>query len=147
MHAVYGHERHNARARSRGKYNVLGLVNRIVDIDTALSDQAAETLYDVYMVLVQQERHTLAHRLGHRARARHDLSEVGLHLARDIHTVVRRILAVGIDLRALQKRLCRDTAPVEAYSARLGLLNDGHRAAQLRSAYGGHITSRAASYN
>ena len=80
-------------------------------------------------------------------RERATISEVGPHLARDIHTVVRRILAVGIDLRALQKRLCRDTAPVEAHTARLGLLNDGHRAAQLRGAYGGHITSRAASYN
>ena len=132
MHAVDGHERHLARTGTRGEDDVVGLVARAVHIDAACAREASVARDQVDCVLLEQELHALAHGFGHAPRAGHDLRRVGTHGALQFQPVVGGILAVGVDLGALEQRLGGDAAPVEAYAADVGAFDHGDLAAQLR---------------
>ena len=123
--AVDGHERHLARSGARGEDDVIGLVLRTVHVYPAVAFETAETLYEVDVVLFQQKGHAFAHGFGDAARTGDDLLQIGPHLTGELQSVVGRILAVGVDLCALQERLGRDAAPVEADAARFGTFDDG----------------------
>lgn len=104
---------------------MIGLVLRTVHVYPAVAFETAETLYEVDVVLFQQKGHAFAHGFGDAARTGDDLLQIGPHLTGELQSVVGRILAVGVDLCALQERLGRDAAPVEADAARFGTFDDG----------------------
>ena len=126
MLAVYGHEGHFARPGSRGEDDVVGLVLRAVHVEPSRGREAPESGDQVDVVLVQQELHALRHGLGHAARTRHDLFQIRPDLSGRFQSVMLRIFAVSVDLRALEQRLGRDAAPVEADASRFGALHERH---------------------
>ena len=115
---------HFARPGSRGEDDVVGLVLRPVDVYAPRGREPPESGDQVDLVLVQQEPHALRHGFGHAARTRHDGFEVGAHLPCKFQSVMLRVFAVSVDLRALEQRLGRDTAPVEADASRFGALHE-----------------------
>ena len=119
----------------------------VLDRYNALALDRAVTTQNVDFVLLHQEVDTLAHCLGHATTACHDLRDVSLRLTLDIYAVCGGILNVMIYRRTLQKRLCRDTTPIQAYATQRLALDDCGAFSGLCGTYGCYVATRAATDN
>ena len=142
--AINGHKGHFARTRTRGEDDMFGLVLHPLHFDRVGCYDATKALNKVDGVLLQEELDALRHRLGYGARTLHDGRQIGRHRTLQLKTVLCSLEAVAIDLRTLQQGLRRNTAPIQADTARLGLLHEGDLLTELGSPNGGYITARAA---
>jgi len=86
----------------------------------------------------------LGHGIGHRAAAAHDLGEIEFDLALQGKAVVAEMPDEMLDLRALEQRLGRDAAPVEAGAPGAFHFDAHHFFPELGRANRPDITRRAA---
>src|SRR5262249_43125774 len=91
-------------------------------------------------VLAEQKADALADLVGDVAAALDDRREVGAH-ALDDHAELARAMRVLEDLGALEQRLGRDAAPVEADPAELRALDARGLEAELRAADRGDVAA------
>ena len=115
---------------------------QFLDLHLLAGQQFADTLDDGDFVLLEEIFHALVHRGGNPAAAGADGRQVRFDLA-GRETVVSTPLGVVQGLSALEQRLGRNTAPVEADSAELTAFDNRCIESELRRPDCGHVPSRA----
>ena len=140
-----------ARAGARGNDDVGSRKNTLFavgvgNLDIVVRHHPGGTHNDIDVVFLEQELNTLAHSLGHTARALHHSRQIGIG-GLGVDTVGGGMVDIVEYLSALEESLGGDATPVKANTAQVFTFDDSCFHAQLRGFDGSHITTRAATYD
>ncbi len=149
--AVDRHEFHFARTGAGRQDDVRGFHSLFLAVGPlyfhrAFSRKTAVSADNLDAVLFHQERHALAHRVGHSPAAVDDFVERCGDLSVYLDAVVGGMLGIIVNLGAFQQGLGGDAPPVQAHATQLGPLHYGGFQSVLCGFDRGNVPSGAAAY-